>query len=523
MDGQTSSISYANGVATTFTYDPQRRWLKSFVTKRQDGSVIVNGTYTRDRTGRILTINADGINNDWAYTYDAFGRIAKSVRGNDLSTENFTYHDNDNMFTRSGLTGRFVYPAASAAHPHAPASLNGVEFTYDANGNLLTDGSREFSYDLANRASTVKNGAGATVTLTYGPDGARAKKSSSYGTTLYPDANAEYDTATQVFTRYPHMDIKVVGTTKYFLHRDHLSSVRAVTDMNGGIVEDTAYVTFGESGNKVMTTQKNYIGERFDAETGLLYQNARYMDPKFGRFIQPDTWDPTMEGVGTNRYAYAGNDPVNKSDPNGHTFWDAVKSIFGGSGNSEAAPSNWRANGSAPPMGDNYFHSPETTADTLIESGAKRAFGLGPGVFLGAYFGGNSEKGAGAYQWNDDLNPADILVSQREVKGEKIDRLTEDMTANGWTGGRVDVVLNGDGRYVTLDHHRVIAAQRAGISVKANIHRADEPLDATQQQRFEVKGTQPQTWGEAMSNRIGSQGAIFRNTYPNGSPFIGLK
>lgn len=37
------------------------------------------------------------------------------------------------------------------------------------------------------------------------------------------------------------------------------------------------------------------------------------------RFISPDDWDPTIEGVGTNRYAYAGNDPINKSDPNGHT------------------------------------------------------------------------------------------------------------------------------------------------------------------------------------------------------------
>lgn len=36
------------------------------------------------------------------------------------------------------------------------------------------------------------------------------------------------------------------------------------------------------------------------------------------RFISPDSWDPTMPGVGTNRYAYAGNDPVNKSDTNGH-------------------------------------------------------------------------------------------------------------------------------------------------------------------------------------------------------------
>ena len=56
------------------------------------------------------------------------------------------------------------------------------------------------------------------------------------------------------------------------------------------------------------------------------------------RFISPDTMDPTIEGVGTNRYAYAGNDPVNKSDPNGHafsnfglkTFLDALRDLFGG-------------------------------------------------------------------------------------------------------------------------------------------------------------------------------------------------
>lgn len=35
-------------------------------------------------------------------------------------------------------------------------------------------------------------------------------------------------------------------------------------------------------------------------------------------FISPDDWDPTKPGVGTNRYAYAGNDPVNRRDANGH-------------------------------------------------------------------------------------------------------------------------------------------------------------------------------------------------------------
>lgn len=40
------------------------------------------------------------------------------------------------------------------------------------------------------------------------------------------------------------------------------------------------------------------------------------------RFISPDTLDPTIPGVGTNRYSYSQNDPINKSDPNGHMFGD---------------------------------------------------------------------------------------------------------------------------------------------------------------------------------------------------------
>jgi hypothetical protein len=42
------------------------------------------------------------------------------------------------------------------------------------------------------------------------------------------------------------------------------------------------------------------------------------MDPDLARFINPDTWDPILAGVDFNRYAYAGNDPVNGSDANGH-------------------------------------------------------------------------------------------------------------------------------------------------------------------------------------------------------------
>jgi RHS repeat-associated protein len=67
-----------------------------------------------------------------------------------------------------------------------------------------------------------------------------------------------------------------------------------------------------------LATPKGYINERFDPETGLQYLHARYYDPLLGRFLSPDTWDPTLPGVDINRYAYAGNDPINGMDPSGH-------------------------------------------------------------------------------------------------------------------------------------------------------------------------------------------------------------
>jgi RHS repeat-associated protein len=74
---------------------------------------------------------------------------------------------------------------------------------------------------------------------------------------------------------------------------------------------------------------KAYINERYDPETGLQYLHARYYDPVTGRFLSPDTWDPILAGVDTNRYAYAGNDPINFSDPNGHAIADDFDPLDG--------------------------------------------------------------------------------------------------------------------------------------------------------------------------------------------------
>jgi|GEM_PF-6555580 len=106
------------------------------------------------------------------------------------------------------------------------------------------------------------------------------------------------------------------------LHADGLGSVRAVTDAGGAVVERTTYRPFGEevrlSQPLTLAETKGFIGERFDDGSGLQYLNARYYDPRLAMFVQPDWWEVTQAGVGTNRYSYSFNDPVNGRDPGGH-------------------------------------------------------------------------------------------------------------------------------------------------------------------------------------------------------------
>ncbi|MFM2389885.1 MAG: hypothetical protein RLZZ437_1440 [Pseudomonadota bacterium] len=107
------------------------------------------------------------------------------------------------------------------------------------------------------------------------------------------------------------------------LHRDHLGSVRAITNATGARIESAIYKPYGEqtetlSPANLTPESKGWIGERYDADAGLQYLNARYYDPVLGLFLQPDWFEVLRPGVGTNRFSYSFNDPVNFSDPSGH-------------------------------------------------------------------------------------------------------------------------------------------------------------------------------------------------------------
>jgi RHS repeat-associated protein len=123
--------------------------------------------------------------------------------------------------------------------------------------------------------------------------------------------------------------VKREGALTDYLIKDHLSSNRLTLRHGPAGTSTHAYGPYGQpltsngsvlagGTNAAINGGKGFLNERYDPETGLSYLHARYLDPALGRFITPDTWDPILSGVDINRYAYANNDPVNLSDPNGH-------------------------------------------------------------------------------------------------------------------------------------------------------------------------------------------------------------
>ena len=336
--GQTASITYGNGVTTAFTYNDARGFLTR-VLSSNGATTLIDQNYARNTKGMVTTITSPDAGRSWTYGYDALDRLITADNANGTGDDRaYAYDDADNMVWNSGLCAAnpnlaYPTPGATAVRPHAPTTICGTAVTYDANGNTLSydhDGAgaqlpRSFVYDGENRPLTITQNANVT-SFAYAPDGERARKAFG-GSTYYflgNDAELLVNAAnpTGLLTSNLHPDVKREALITSWAHKDHLASNRLVSFMAGG--QPTSRHDYGPFGNPLTSNGstvlngKAYINERFDAETGLQYLHARYYDPNLGRFLTPDTWDPILAGVDFNRYAYAANDPVNKSDANGH-------------------------------------------------------------------------------------------------------------------------------------------------------------------------------------------------------------
>ncbi len=107
-----------------------------------------------------------------------------------------------------------------------------------------------------------------------------------------------------------------INNLTLFRHEDLLGSLRFQTNSSQSVTGSGLFLAFGGPvGSTGISVPFGWVGGadcQTEADTGLVLMGHRYYDTRIGRFLSQDP-----AGKGNNWYAYAGNDPVNNTDPSG--------------------------------------------------------------------------------------------------------------------------------------------------------------------------------------------------------------
>jgi RHS repeat-associated protein len=104
----------------------------------------------------------------------------------------------------------------------------------------------------------------------------------------------------------------------YFYTRDHLGSIRELTDSSGAIRARYAYDPFGRSTQLIGDLEADFGFARtyFLSELRVNLTHYRVYNSETGRWLSRDPMD-AEESTGHSPYVYAENDPINQIDPSG--------------------------------------------------------------------------------------------------------------------------------------------------------------------------------------------------------------
>ena len=209
------------------------------------------------------------------------------------------------------------------------------QFTYDNDGNLLTDGKFTYTWDAENRLVKAET-SDTRIEFTYDYMGRRTNKKLYINNVLTTETKftydgwnlaAEYDASNTLINSYLWgEDLSgslqgaggvggLLAVNNYLPIFDGNGNITTYLDNSGNVVATYQYDPFGKIicsfGTKSDDLLYRFSTKYFDKETALYYYGYRYYNPETSRWLSRD---PIEEAGGNNLYAFINNDAVNRWD-----------------------------------------------------------------------------------------------------------------------------------------------------------------------------------------------------------------
>ncbi|MCD7935624.1 MAG: FG-GAP-like repeat-containing protein [Tannerellaceae bacterium] len=378
--GNVSSVKYTSHTGVIGTEN--RTYANGHLTERKLGSTSFFKLTAQNDLGQPTTVTTGGVTR--TYGYSANGVLnARSAKSSSATFQNFTYSINatkGNLTSRKdskyNKTESFEYDYLNRLTKYGTQTI-----TLDMKGNILSKSDvGTLSYATTGKPYAVSQASGITnaipqraQTVTYTSFGRPATITENNYTATF-SYNGNYDrvkmhlvkgTAREL-TRYyigGCYEIDETGSSNvkqklyiggdyysapavyikensgawqlYNICRDHLGSITHLINSSGSTVTQelsfdawgrlrnpSTQATYAPGAEPAMFLGRGYTGHEHLPWFGLVNMNARLYDPALGRFLAPDPHiqDPARS-QNYNRYAYAMNNPLVYTDPDGEFLW----------------------------------------------------------------------------------------------------------------------------------------------------------------------------------------------------------
>jgi RHS repeat-associated protein len=345
-----SGVTRPNNLTTDYSYEANRNLMTTVANKYNTTTTISNYVYRYDNVGKrndvVNTGTAFTASNLINWTYNDRSELLTAKKYNstnpDSPTNAVTAYDYALAFDNIGNRSSYNTSTGGTATTYTLNNINQytatanptLSLTYDTDGNMLTAGSANGTWNGENRLIEIYDDTtGKKVEFVYDYAGRRVEKKVYTGTsgtswTLNTHEKFVYDgykcievldgaNSNAILQKFLWSGDEllsvydVAATSTYYYFADANKNIGQLMDSSGNAVAKYEYSPFGvqtsSTGAYAATNPFRFSSEYYDSETELVYYNYRYYSPALGKWLSRD---PIEEEGGSNLYTMVLNDPI---------------------------------------------------------------------------------------------------------------------------------------------------------------------------------------------------------------------